>query len=78
VAILLAPDEAEPRGADGEADEQVPRQGRQPRAPRELAADMRGEQEEAEGQGRARFERTARGHAVKESHHQNQCEQARD
>src|SRR5881628_529535 len=69
--------EAEPRGADGETHEQVARETRQPHAPRDLPADVRDEQKEAERQGRASFERSTRGHAMKKRHHQAQREQTR-
>src|SRR5438309_1624948 len=69
--------EAEPRGADSETHEQVARETRQPHAPRDLPADVRDEQKEAERQGRARFERSTRGHAMKKGHHQAQREQTR-
>src|SRR6266850_286860 len=67
---FLAPHQAEPRRPNGETDQQITRESRQPRAPRDFAADVCGEQEEAERQGRAGLERTARGHAMKEGHHQ--------
>src|SRR5213596_3854440 len=57
---VFALHEAEPRGADGETHEQVARETRQPHAPRDLPADVRDEQKEAERQGRARFERSTR------------------
>src|SRR2546425_11212 len=69
--------EAEPRGADGETHEQVARETRQPHAPCDLPAEVRDEQKEAERQGRARFERSTRGHAMKKGHHQAQREQTR-
>ena len=75
---FLASHEPQPGRAHGETDEQVPGEARQPRAPCELAADVRGEEEKAQGQGRARFERTARGHAMQEGHQQAQREQHRD
>src|SRR3989442_1615936 len=68
---------AGPRGADGEPHEQVARETRQPHAPRDLPADVRDEQKEAERQGRACFERSIRGHAMKKGHHQAQREQTR-
>src|SRR5882724_946156 len=75
---FLAPHEAEPRRTNGETDEQVAGEARQPRAPRDFAADVRGEQEKPEGQSRTRFERTVRGHAMKKGHHQAQREEGRD
>src|SRR6184192_3784254 len=64
-------------GADSETHEQVARETRQTHAPRDLPADVRDEQKEAERQGRARFERSTRGHAMKKGHHQAQREQTR-
>src|SRR3989441_4182234 len=75
---FLAPHKAQPRGPNGETDQQVARESRQPRALREFAADDRGEQQKSERQGRARFERPARSHAMKDGHHQAQHEQRRD
>src|SRR5213593_3833233 len=75
---FLAPHQAQPRGPNGETDQQVTRESRQPRALREFAADDRGEQQKSERQGRARFERPARSHAMKDGHHQAQHEQRRD
>src|SRR6267154_2144726 len=75
---FLAPHQAEPRGPNGETDEQITREARQPRAPREFAADDRGEQQKSERQRCTRFERRARRHAMKDGHHQAQPEQRRD
>src|SRR5437773_2546745 len=75
--IIATVPETEPRGADGEPHEQAARGTRQPHAPRGLPAGVRHEQKEAERQGRARFERRTRGHAMKKRHHQAQREQTR-
>src|SRR6267154_1828329 len=75
---FLAPHQAEPRGPNGETDEQITREARQPRPPREFAADDRGEQQKSERQRCTRFERRARRHAMKDGHHQAQPEQRRD
>ena len=75
---FLASHEPEPRGADGETHEQVPGETRHARAPGELTAHVRGEEKEAQGQGRARLERSARGHVMKKGHHQAQREPDRD
>src|SRR3989441_11603589 len=75
---FLAPHQAQPRGPNGETDQQVTREPRQPRAPREFAADDRGEQQKSERQGCTRFERPARSHATQDGHHHAQHEQRRD
>src|SRR2546426_8286829 len=75
---FLAPHQAQPRGPNGETDQQISRESRQARAPREFAADDRGEQQKAERQGRTRFERPARSHATQDGHHHAQHEQRRD
>src|SRR6266849_2166816 len=75
---FLAPHQAQPRGPNGETDQQITRESRQPRAPREFAADDRGEQQKSERQGCTRFERPARSHAMNDGHHQAQHEQRRD
>src|SRR2546426_475115 len=75
---LVRPNEAEPRGPRRKPDQQIAGHARQAHAPREVATHESHEQQEPERQGRPRFERPARGDAMKQRHHQNQREQARD
>src|SRR3989442_66749 len=68
---------ADQRGADDEVVERVRGQTRNPRATGDLSADVRDEQKKGERQGRARFGRSTRGHAMKKRNHQAQREQTR-
>src|SRR2546422_62211 len=77
-ADLVRADEPEPRRPDREARQQIARDAWQARPPRHVAAQLRREQQEPEGERGARLERAARGETMKKCHRQAQREYARE
>ena len=75
---LVTPDQAEPSGPRGEADQQRAGHARQAHALRQLTARQCREQQEPEGERRARFDRAACGESMQQGHYQTQREHARD
>src|SRR2546428_111865 len=75
---LVRADEPEPCRPDREARQQVAREAWEARPPRDLAAQLRREEQESEREGGARLERAARGETMKKGHHEGQRERARE